>query len=111
MPTYAVSVESATGPRLLCRLARRNSGIYLMIPREDPGFSIIHGHKCIKIDAHVSYHTDGEYHVKSYGRGMVSASHPQHRLDKDFHGAVPLYAHAIPPGDESLLTTPCQPEK
>lgn len=30
--TYAVSVKSSTGPRLLCRLRRAPTGIYFLIP-------------------------------------------------------------------------------
>ena len=96
--TYAVSVKSATGPRLLCRLRRAPTGIYFLIPRDDPGH-----------DVHASYHVDGMCHVKSYGDKMFRTQ--RQRLDGHFRGAEPLFALAIPPGEESLLTIPCRAEQ
>ena len=49
------------------------------------------------------------HHVKSYGDKMFSTQ--RQRLDGHFHGAEPLFALAIPPGDESQLTIPCVPKQ
>jgi len=96
---YAVSVESSTGPRLLCRLKRAPSGIYLLIPGEDRRHNV-----------HVSYHVDGRHHIKSYGDKVFRPQKKQ-RLDGPFRGAEPLFALAIPPGYESHLTIPCRSEQ
>ncbi len=95
---YAVSVRTSSGPRLLCRLKRAPTGIYFLIPRDDPGQ-----------DVHASYHLDGMHHVKSYGGKMFPIQ--RQRLDGHWLGAEPLFALAIPPGEESLLTIPCRPEQ
>src|SRR6266852_8321473 len=95
---YALSVKSSTGPRLLCRLRRAPTGIYLLIPQGDPRHNV-----------HVSYHVDGMHHVKSYGAKMFPTQ--RQRLDEHFRGAEPLFALAIPAGYESLLTIPCRAEQ
>jgi len=96
---HAVSMRSAGGAYLLCRLKRAPSGIYYLIPRDDPDH-----------DVHASYHVDGKHHVKSYGSRVLTTIQRQ-RLDGQFRGAEPLFAQAILPGEESMLTIPCDPGK
>jgi hypothetical protein len=97
-PIYAVSVKSSTRPCLLCRIRRAPSGIYMLIPRDNP-------HQ----DMHVSYHTRGMHHIKSYGTKIFPT--PSQPLGEHFCGAVSLFAYAIPPGDETKYTRSWQPEK
>lgn len=94
--TYAVSVSNGGSKLLLCRLRRAPTGIYFLIPLEDP-----------RRDVHASYHVDGKRHVKSYG-GKMFVTQCQ-RLDGPWRGAESLFALAIQPGEEARLTIACQP--
>src|SRR5262245_55716093 len=54
---YAIGIEDDNGLGLTCWIRRSAKGeIFLMIPRE------------ADFDPHTSYHIDGTYHSKSYGR-------------------------------------------
>jgi hypothetical protein len=94
---YGVGVRDATGLRLLARIARRPSGIFYLIPRTNAEFGIEADRNW---DPHVSYHTDGRHHVKSFDQ-RVSSPYYRQPLDQRFSGAEPLFDQSFQPGELS----------
>ena len=95
---YAVAVRDREDLWLICRIRRSTTGIYFLIPRDDPDW-----------DPHASYHQDGQRHVKDRGGKYIAAQ--RQRLDESFRGAESLFAMALPPGQTDRLKTPCKPEE
>ena len=96
---HAVVVRDAQGLHLVARVARRPSGIYYLIPRDAKAFKIDSDKNW---DPHVSYHTDGSHHIKTFDQLALKRMKRQ-ALDSAFSGAEPFFAQSFQPGELTNL--------
>lgn len=74
---YAIAIDDGTGLGLTFWIKRSSRGeIFLLYPRE------------AEMDPHASYHLDGTFHYKSYGR--IMSSERRQPLNANFKGAEHL---------------------
>lgn len=92
---HAIGVTDAQGFHLIARVARRATGVYYLIPRDAKTFGIESNKNW---DPHVSYHTDGSHHVKSFGN-RAGTRYMRQPLTSAFAGAEPLSAQSFQPGE------------
>ena len=97
---YAIAVSDTEGLFLFLRVKRSAKGEYFVfMPR--PSDSLV--------DAHVSYHADGAYHVKThekYGAEEFMKEQRQ-RPDHNFFGAEHMLAQRV--GRQRGITSRCDP--
>jgi len=96
---YGIGVRDAAGLHLIARIARRPSGIFYLIPRSNAEFRIEADRNW---DPHVSYHADGQHHVKSFDQ-RVSSPYYRQPLDQRFSGTEPLFDQSFQPGEFSRV--------
>jgi len=99
---YAVAVNDTEGLFLFLRVKRSAKGEYFVfMPR--PSDSLV--------DAHVSYHADGSYHVKThekYGAEKFMVEQRQ-KPDQNFKGTEHMLAQRV--GRERGITSRCDPSQ
>jgi hypothetical protein len=90
---YGVVVTEPDGPHLVARIARSRSGIYYLMPRDPAPL----GSAYTDFDPHTSYHSDGTFHTKEFGKLVFSETKKQ-PLNASFAGAEHLFAETFGPG-------------
>ena len=97
---YAVAVSDADGLFLLLRVKRSAKGeFFVFMPRPSDSLT----------DAHVSYHDDGLYHVKTHEKygAEKSVKEQRQKPDSNFTGSEHMLAQRV--GRERGIASRCDP--
>ena len=94
-----IGVATAAGFVQLAQIERKGTDVYFLPAHDEAAFRLDDG---TSWNPHVSYHSSGQHHIKTYNEKVFAPQHRQ-RPGGTFTGVEPLYDMSVHPTDWSRV--------